>query len=68
MRPSVGASGSRRESLVEQEPAVVLLVHDDTQVDYGYRPAISGLGPIGNGSHRGFARADGASRGAHRQQ
>ena len=27
---------------VEQEPAVVLLVHDDTQVDYGYRPAISG--------------------------
>jgi len=39
---------------VEQEPAVVLLVHDDTQVDYGYRPAISGLGPIGNGTHRGF--------------
>jgi hypothetical protein len=39
---------------VEQEPGVVLLVHDDTQVDYGYRPAISGLGPIGNGTHRGF--------------
>jgi hypothetical protein len=40
--------------LVEQEQGVVLLVHDDTQVDYGYRPAIRGLGPIGNGSHRGF--------------
>lgn len=39
---------------VEQEPGVVLLVHDDTQVDYGYRRAISGLGPIGNGTHRGF--------------
>jgi hypothetical protein len=39
---------------VEREPGVVLVVHDDTQVDYGYRPAISGLGPIGNGSHRGF--------------
>src|SRR5438874_9823496 len=39
---------------VEQEPGVVLLVHDDTQVDYGYRPAISGLGPIGNGTHPGF--------------
>lgn len=39
---------------VEQEPEVVLLVHDDTEVDYGYRPATAGLGPIGNGSHRGF--------------
>lgn len=39
---------------VEQEPGVVLVVHDDTELDYGYRPAISGLGPIGNGSHRGF--------------
>jgi hypothetical protein len=39
---------------VEHESGVTLLVHDDTQVDYGYRPAISGLGPIGNGSHRGF--------------
>src|SRR5947209_19274767 len=39
---------------VEQEPGVMLIVHDDTQLDYGYRPAISGLGPIGNGSHRGF--------------
>src|SRR3989440_1585948 len=39
---------------VEQEPGVVLVVHDDTQLDYGYRPATSGLGPIGNGSHRGF--------------
>ena len=39
---------------VEQEPGVVLLVHDDTEMDYGYRPAISGLGPIGNGTHRGF--------------
>src|SRR5438132_12175678 len=45
---------------VEQEPGVVLLVHDDTQVDYGYRRAIRGLGPIGNGTHRGFARAYGA--------
>ena len=32
----------------------MLIVHDNTQLDYGYRPAISGLGPIGNGSHRGF--------------
>ncbi len=39
---------------VEREPGVVLLVHDDTALDYGYRPAISGLGPIGNGTHRGF--------------
>src|SRR2546430_2400671 len=39
---------------VEQEPGVMLIVHDDTQLDDGYRPAISGLGPIGNGSHRGF--------------
>src|SRR5947209_1706988 len=39
---------------VEQEPGVVLLVHDETQVDYGYRQAISGLGPIGNGTHHGF--------------
>src|SRR5947209_3747138 len=39
---------------VEQEPGVMLIVHDDTQLDYGYRPAISGLGPLGNGSHRGF--------------
>lgn len=39
---------------VEREPGVVLLVHDDTEVDYGYHPAIRGLGPIGNGSHRGF--------------
>ena len=39
---------------VEQEPGVVLVVHDDTQLDDGYRPATSGFGPIGNGSHRGF--------------
>ena len=39
---------------VEQEPGVVLVVHDDTELDYGYRPATSGLGPIGNGTHRGF--------------
>src|SRR5437868_13280826 len=39
---------------VEQEPGVLLIVHDDTQLDYGYRPATRGLGPIGNGSHRGF--------------
>ena len=36
----------------QQEP--VLLVHDDTELDYGYDPAVSGLGPIGNGSHAGF--------------
>src|SRR5438876_5386815 len=39
---------------VEHESGVVLVVHDDTEVDYGYRPATSGLGPIGNGSHQGF--------------
>src|SRR6266480_134714 len=42
-----------REQANEQDE-VVLFVHDDTQVDYGYDPAIKGLGPIGNGSHRGF--------------
>ena len=36
----------------QQEP--VLLVHDDTELDYGYDPAASGLLPIGNGSHRGL--------------
>jgi len=50
---------------MEQEPGVVLLVHDDTQVDYGYDPAIKGLGPIGNGSHRGFARPQCAGGGAY---
>lgn len=39
---------------VEQELGVVLVVHDDTELDYGYCPATSGLGPIGNGTHRGF--------------
>jgi hypothetical protein len=39
---------------LEQERGVLLLVHDDTELDYGYRPATRGLGPIGNGSHRGF--------------
>lgn len=38
----------------EQEPGVILSVHADTQLDDGSRPAISGLGPIGNGTHRGF--------------
>ena len=36
----------------QEEP--VLLVHDDTELDYGYDPAATGLGPIGNGSHRGL--------------
>jgi hypothetical protein len=39
---------------VEQEPAVLLIVHDDTEVDDGYGPAISGLGPLGKGNQRGF--------------
>lgn len=39
---------------IEQESGVVLLVHDDTEMDYGYNPAIRDLGPIGNGTHRGF--------------
>src|SRR2546425_290820 len=54
MRPSAVPSGSRHQSRVEQEPGVMLIVHDDTELDDGYRPAISDLGPIGNGSHRGF--------------
>src|SRR3989441_9381098 len=33
---------------VKQEPGVVLVVHDDMELDDGYRPATSGLGPIGN--------------------
>ena len=27
---------------MEREPGVVLLLHDETEVDYGYRPALSG--------------------------
>ena len=53
-----------REQANEQDE-VVLFVHDDTQVDYGYDPAIKGLGPIGNGSHRGFARPQCAGGGAY---
>lgn len=41
-------------ALVEREAGVVLMVHDDTQLDYGYQSATTGLGPIGNGSHQGF--------------
>lgn len=37
-----------------QQPGVVLLVHDDTEIDLGYESATEGVGPIGNGSHRGF--------------
>jgi hypothetical protein len=43
---------SRR--LAEQEAGEVLLVHDDTELDYGYQSARQGLGSIGNGSHRGL--------------
>jgi Transposase DNA-binding/Transposase Tn5 dimerisation domain len=42
---------SRRRA--EQE-AEVLLVHDDTEWDYGSQSEGQGLGPIGNGSHRGL--------------
>lgn len=42
-----------REQANAQEE-IVLLVHDDTELDYGYDPAIRGVGPIGNGSHQGF--------------
>src|SRR5258708_26252930 len=42
-----------REWAKRQEDPV-LLVHDDTELDYGYGPAATGLGPIGNGSHRGL--------------
>src|SRR2546428_4959354 len=54
MRRSVVPCGSRPESLVEREADVVLLVHDVTEMADGYRPAIKGLGAIGNGSHQGF--------------
>ncbi len=37
-----------------QQEAVVLLLHDDTELEYGYRPACTGLGPVGNGSHQGL--------------
>jgi transposase-like protein/DDE family transposase len=37
-----------------QQEQPVLLVHDETELDYGYDPAASGLGPIGNASHQGF--------------
>jgi len=33
---------------------IVLLVHDDTEIDLGYESATQGLGPVGNGSHCGF--------------
>jgi Transposase DNA-binding/Transposase Tn5 dimerisation domain len=39
---------------MSQEREPVLLLHDDTALDYGYAPAIAGLGPIGNGSHQGL--------------
>lgn len=39
---------------LDDAPGVVLLVHDDTELDYGYAPAIQGVGPIGNGSHQGL--------------
>ena len=45
---------TRQQMQQEVEDGVVLLVHDDTELDYGYQSAIAGLGPIGNGSHRGF--------------
>jgi Transposase DNA-binding/Transposase Tn5 dimerisation domain len=32
----------------------VLLLQDTTEVDYQQHPTTTGLGPIGNGSHRGF--------------
>jgi hypothetical protein len=31
---------------LEREAGVLLLVHDDTELDYGYRPATRDLGPI----------------------
>lgn len=37
-----------------QQEAEVLLVHDDTELDYGYQSSREGLGAIGNGSHRGL--------------
>lgn len=37
-----------------RQPCVVLLVHDDTEIDLGYESATEGVGTIGNGSHRGF--------------
>lgn len=40
--------------LAQQEGAEVLLVHDDTELDYGYQSSREGLGAIGNGSHRGL--------------
>src|SRR5579884_4571506 len=36
-----------RQQAHEQE-RTVLLVHDDTELDYGYDPAVKGLGSIGN--------------------
>lgn len=49
-----GPAWQQTRQQLEQERGVLLLVHDDTELDYGYRPATRGLGPIGNGSHRGF--------------
>lgn len=46
-------SWQHTQELAQQE-AEVLLLHDDTELDYGYRPAREGLGPIGNGSHQGL--------------
>ena len=52
----IGAVSQQTRQQIQQEAkeSVVLLVHDDTELDYGYQSAIRGLGPIGNGSHRGF--------------
>ena len=45
---------TRQQMQQGPEDGVLLLVHDDPELDYGYHSALAGLGPIGNGSHRGF--------------
>ena len=37
-----------------QETKRLLLIQDMTEVDYAHHPKTQGLGPIGNGTHKGY--------------
>lgn len=44
----------RTRAQAEAHPAVVLWVHDTTELDYTGKRSLSGLGQIGNGKRRGY--------------
>jgi Transposase DNA-binding/Transposase Tn5 dimerisation domain len=37
-----------------RESGVFLLLGDTTEIDFGYDPSVTGLGPVGSGNHHGF--------------